>query len=92
MTTCLNSLYAISGPQLREAVDRTEGGRKERAQLHGGATPRGTGRHLPTVRLQQGRQPKRHQLREHATHVNVPSQSTKLTKATGVLTREPQLL
>lgn len=62
-------MVSIIGGQLRQTIDRTQGSRKERTELHRRTTQGRTRCHLSSVRLQQRRQPKRHQLWQYKTYV-----------------------
>lgn len=62
---------SILGSQLWQAIDRSQGSREERPKLQRWAAESWSERHLAPVRIQQRRQPVRHQLRQHTTHVKL---------------------
>lgn len=61
----LPAVARSQGRQVRQAVDWAEGGGQERAPVLGRAAAGRPNRHIAAVRIEQGRDPERHQLWQH---------------------------
>lgn len=66
----INMFCFCLGLQLQQAIDWPQGGRQECEELQRRAAARRRQRHLPAVRIEQGRHPVGHQLRQHPAHVD----------------------